>query len=333
MDNKDTLDTTVDDVDIKKNTTADTTDDTSADTTTDGKSTTTNDKGGNNTPNIGGFFLSIARFIVYICIIVFFGTGFRIILTYYDPTAEDPNIFPGMDINNVPYSDVNKSMGQKAYNKNGNGLARIFERIFPMNKWSFPYKNTYSMAGSPGILGNVVLWITEMMAYSNQLIRKIVGTIITALSEYKDSTYAFWIFGLLLILSFPFIPILGLIAGFAGPIMAIERIWVGWKVFILLCLPFFMPAILYGFSIFAASSLFAYIQSIYTVVLAAVFLLIFPYSVPNASLMVKETLSQNKYGILRAILLAVVVNSFRYLNAGFGIGALSLFILTLFGLV
>lgn len=288
----------------------------------------------NKKNDIGGFFKSIARFIVYICIIVFLGTGFKIILTHYDPTAETPTIFPGMDINDVPYSNSGKlTVGKRTDPKNSQGLARFFERLFPMNEWSFPYKNTYSKTGSPGILGNIILWITETMAFSNQLIRKMMGTIISSLSDYKNSTYAFWVFGLLILLLSPLIPLVGLLAGFAGPFMAIERIWVGWKVFLLLCLPFLIPAILYGFSIFVASSMFAYAQSIYTVIMATVFLLIFPYSRPNASTMVKETLSQHRYGILRAVLLAVVINSFRYLNTGFGIGALSLFILTLFGLV
>lgn len=294
----------------------------------------TKDKGKNNKPNIGGFFKSMARFIVYICIVVFLGTGFKIILTHYDPTAENPNIFPGMDINDVPYSNSGKStVGKKTDLKNSHGLARFFERLFPMNEWSFPYKNMYSKTGSPGILGNIILWITETIAYSNQLIRKMIGIIIASLSDYKNSTYAFWVFGLLILFSLPLIPLVGLVTGFAGPFMAIERIWVGWKVFLLLCLPFLIPAIMYVFSIFVTSSVFAYTQLIYTVIMATVFLLIFPYSRHNASTMVKETLSQHRYGILRAVLLGVVINSFRYLNTGFGIGALSLFILTLFGLV
>lgn len=288
----------------------------------------------NKKNDIGGFFKSMARFIVYICIIVFLGTGFKIILTHYDPTAENPNIFPGMDINDVPYSNSGKStVGKRTDPKNSQGLARFFERLFPMNEWSFPYKNIYSKTGSPGILGNIILWITETIAYSNQLIRKMIGIIIASLSDYKNSTYAFWVFGLLILFSLPLIPLVGLVTGFAGPFMAIERIWVGWKVFLLLCLPFLIPAIMYVFSIFVTSSVFAYTQLIYTVIMATVFLLIFPYSRPNASNMVKETLSQHRYGILRAVLLAVVINSFRYLNTGFGIGALSLFILTLFGLV
>lgn len=330
---------TIDDANVDTDDANVTTDDDDVNTDNDNDATVTNDaptkdKDKKNKPNIGGFFKSVAIFIIYICIIVFLGTGFKIILTHYDPTADSPNIFPGMDIDNAPYSNSGKStVGKKTDPKNSQGLARFFERLFPMNEWSFPYKNIYSKTGSPGIFGNIILWISEMMAHSNQLIRKMLGLIIASLSDYKNSTYAFWVFGLLILFSLPLIPLVGLIAGFAGPFMAFERIWVGWRVFLLLCLPFLIPAIIYGFSIFVTSSMFAYAQSIYTVIMATIFLLIFPYSRPNASTMVKETLSQHRYGILRAVLLAVVINSFRYLNTGVGIGALSLFILTLFGLV
>lgn len=284
----------------------------------------------NKKMDIKGFFRSILRFSIYILLIVILAIGFRILLTHYDPNNTSPNMFPGMDINDVPYS---QSTGKIGGNKNVSGLARFFEKFFPMDKWTFPYKNRFSETSTPGVFGNIVLWITESLAFSNQLLRKTMGTLIEGVSEYKDNNYAFWIFGLLILFAFPFIPIIGLISGFIGPVMAIERIWVGWRIFLLMCLPFLIPALLYILSILTTTSIFAHIQSIYTVLMTVVFFLIFPYSLPNATSLFKETLTTHRYGILRALLLAVVINSFRYLNSGFGIGALLLFILTLIGLV
>jgi hypothetical protein len=281
--------------------------------------------------NVGGFFKSMTRFVIYISIIVFLGTSFRIILSHYDPSKENPNVFPGMNINDVPYSEGTKKTSTDSTNIQG--LSRLFHNFFPMNRWSFPYKNRYSKKTEPGIFGNIILWLTESIAYSNQYIRRLTGTIIEGLADYKDNTYAFWTIGLLILLTSPFIPVIGLIYGFVGPVMAIDRIWVGWKVFLLLCLPFLIPASLYAFSLFTTASFLAYMQSVYTVIMALVFLLVFPYSLPNSSILFKETLTQHRFGILRAVLLAAVINAFRYLNSGIGIGALLLFILSLFGLV
>lgn len=284
-----------------------------------------------NKMDIGGFFKAFARYSVYLIIIVMLSIGFRIILTYYDPSASPKNIFPGMDIDNVPYSQATTPI--KEGGELTTGLSGFFERFFPMKKWSFPYKNTYSQMSEPGILGNIILWLTESIAFSNQLLRKVMGIVIESLAEYKDNNYGFWIFGLLILLSAPFIPLVGLITGFIGPFMAIERIWVGLRIFLLMCLPFLIPAIIYGFSFLATTSILAHIQSIYTVIMAFIFFVVFPYSLQNSHVMFKETLSRHRYGILRALLLGVVINAFRYLNKGFGYGSLGLFILTIFGLV
>lgn len=305
--------------------------DTKSDITEPPSDITDDNKPTAKTINVGGFFKSMTRFVIYISIIVFLGTSFRIILTHYDPSKENPNVFPGMNINDVPYSEGTKKTSPDPINTQG--LSRIFQQFFPMNSWSFPYKNRYSKKTEPGIFGNIILWLTESIAYSNQNIRKLTGTIIEGLSNYKDNTYAFWTIGLLILLTSPLIPVIGLIYGFIGPVMAIDRIWVGWKIFLLLCLPFFIPASLYAFSLFTTASVLAYIQSVYTVIMAVVFLLIFPYSLPNSIGLSKDTLTQNRFGILRAVLLAAVINSFRYLSNGIGIGALLLFILSLFGLV
>lgn len=296
---------------------------------------TGNDDNADNTKkkqlDIGGFFKAFGRYTIYLIIVVLLSTSFRILLTHYDPNASPKHIFPGMDIDDVPYSQ--KSPFIKEGGKLPSGLSGFFERFFPMNKWSFPYKNTYSQETQPGILGNVILWLTESIAFSNQLIRRLIGIVIESLAEYKDNNYGFWIFGLLILFSAPFIPLVGLIAGVIGPFMAIERIWVGWRVFLLMCLPFLIPALLYCFSILATTSIIAHIQSLYTIIMALVFFVVFPYSLQNSHVMFKETLSRHRYGILRALLFGVVINAFRYLNKGFGYGSLGLFILTIFGLV
>lgn len=296
--------------------------------TQENSSDSVNDK--NKKLDLKGFFKSLVRFSVYILLIVILGTGFRIILSHYDPNGNNPNRFPGMDIESTPYSQGTNKIGG---NKDSSGLTRFFEKFFPMNKWSFPYKNKFSETNTPGIFGNIILWLTESLAFSNQFLRKLTGTIIESVSEYKDNNYAFWIFGSIILFVFPFVPILGLVSGFTGPIMAFERIWVGWRIFLLMCLPFLIPALLYALAIISSASVFAHIQSIYTVLMAVVFFLVFPYSLPNSFDLFKETLSSHRYGILRALLFAVVLNSFRYLNNGFGIGALALFVLTLIGLV
>lgn len=295
------------------------------------KEATTKDTTSKKPLNIRGFFNAFLRFAIYLIIVVLLSIGFKIILTHYDPNNKNPNLFPGMEIEGFPYSNFNTTSTTEQ--KGGATLNTFFDKFFPMNKWSFPYKNKYSELSEPGIFGNIILWITESIAFSNQLLRKIMGIIIESISSYKDNTYVFWLFGILILISSPFIPLLGLAVGFIGPIMAFERIWVGWKFFLLMCLPFLVPALLYGFSILTTTTIIAHIQSLYTLFMAFIFFILFPYSLPNSKTIVKETLTQHRYGILRGLLLGVVINAFRYLNNGFGLGALGLFILTMFGLI
>jgi len=285
------------------------------------------------TPDIRGFLKGMGFFIYHLLLIAFLGAGFRIMLIHYGENTD--NTFPGMDIQSPPYSYGKTQKGgqegpPQSHFKN---LESFFDKFFPMGKWTFPYKNYYSENKEPSVIGTLVLWITESMAYSNQIVRQGVGTAIESLSEFKNNGIAFWLFGGMVYASLYISLLVGLITGYIGPLMAINRIWVGWPLFAMLCIPLFIPAILYIATLFVGLTGVAYFQSLYTFIISLGFFLVFPFSLTNSKTIFKETFSQRRNGILRGVLIGAIINAFRYLGNGFGIGGLLLFALTLIGLV
>jgi hypothetical protein len=330
----------IDNIIQNDNTTDDMIDDTTNDAIDDTNSGDNTTSSSNTKPtktklNISGFLNAMLRFSIYVVVIFLLSTGFRIVLNYYD---QQTNIFPGTSIDKVPYSNRGSSTKLTSSSIRDDdiyfkGLHNLFNKFFKMNEWSFPYKNTYSQMKEPGIIGNIILWVTETLAFSNQMTRNIMGSIIDSMSDYKNNSVAFWLFGLLILLSLPFVPLVGLITGFVGSFMALERIWVGWRIFLLLCLPFLIPALLYVLSTLTLSSAISYFQSIYVLLMALVFFTLFPMSLPKSHTIFNDSVYNHRYGFLRALLLGAVINAFRYLNNGFGVGALVLFILTLLNIV
>lgn len=283
-------------------------------------------------PDVKGFFYSTGHLIYQLVMIVIVGTGFRILLTKY---GNEQAFFPGSDISKVPYSDDASPFANDPTisSVKKSGLASFFEKFFPMNKWSFPYKNYFSEHEELGIISNIVLWFSESLAYSNQLMRSGVDTVLKGLYDYKDSKLAFWLFGLLAYIGIAFSLLVGMVSGVIGTIKALGRVWVGWQLFLLMCLPLLIPALLYIGSIVAAGYAITTFQSLFALVISIVFFFIFPYSLPNAIPFAKETLSMQRMNVLRMFLLILVINAFRYLGNGFGFGGLGLLLLSLFNIL
>jgi len=134
--------------------------------------------------NVGKFMQGLFVNILSAFLFFYFGASIITYSKYYLI-----NTMGGKDHNKVPYVNTLNSTSQTEPEStdslpkgNAGKFKYIYNMIFGLSKWSFPYKN-YFTESQDGIMKGVVSWVTESMAYSFSNGRKFIELMLVMLGS------------------------------------------------------------------------------------------------------------------------------------------------------